>query len=209
VIGLQRFIPGRPATSSLLCWQGQVLAANHFDVEVSQSDLGPATVVSRRDCAQMQDTARRVARHFGLSGLIGLDFIRDPKGETYLLEINPRATPTAHLMLGAGHDPCGALLEKLDVAFVPRPAVTQSRQIALFPQEWRRAPDSPWLTRAFHDVPWSDPGLIHHLIGASPRRPRAGFNDDSPGEFAELLASRSVKGDLEGLALTIRQSARR
>ena len=119
VIGLQRFIPGRPATSSLLCWQGQVLAANHFDVEVTQSDRGPATVVSRRDCAQMQDTARRVARHFGLSGLIGLDFIRDTNDQVHLLEINPRANPTSHLALGPRHDPCGALLDQLGVPACP------------------------------------------------------------------------------------------
>src|SRR5581483_7408322 len=49
VVGLQRFVPGRPATSTILAWQGQVLAANHFDVEVCQSDGGPATVLSRRD----------------------------------------------------------------------------------------------------------------------------------------------------------------
>jgi hypothetical protein len=203
-VGLQRFIAGRPATSSFLCRQGEVLAANHFDVEMSQHDRGPSTVLTRRDCAQMDEAARRIARHFGLSGMIGLDFIRDGQGQVHLLEINPRATPTSHLALGAGHDPCGALLEQLGVAHVPRPAVTHSRQIALFPQEWRRAPDSPWLAQAFHDVPWDDPAVLRVLVEGGRKRNygrRAVLNDSLAGEFDGLLAS-------PGAALTIRQSAR-
>lgn len=203
-VGLQRFIPGRPATSSFLCWRGAVLAANHFDVEMSQHDRGPSTVLARRDCPQMEDAARRIARHFGLSGLIGLDFIRDGQGQVYLLEINPRATSTAHLALGDGHDPCGALLQQLGAAHAPRPAITHSRRIALFPQEWRRAPDSPWLAQAFHDVPWDDPAVLRALIaGGRSRnyRRRMALNDNLASEFDELLAS-------PGRALTIRQSAR-
>lgn len=204
VVGVQRFIPGRPATSTFLCRRGEVLAANHFDVEVARGDKGPATVLTRRDCAQMDDAARRIARRFKLSGLVGLDFIRDAQGHVFLLEINPRATPTAHLALGPGQDPCGALLGQLGVRLEPRPAITQARQIALFPQEWRRAPDSPWLTQAFHDVPWEDPGVVRALISGGPGGPYgpgARLNVKLAGEFDQLLTS-------PGLALTIRQSAR-
>jgi hypothetical protein len=41
-LGAQRFIAGRPATSSIACWHGKLLAANHFDVLVPNG-TGPAT----------------------------------------------------------------------------------------------------------------------------------------------------------------------
>jgi hypothetical protein len=205
VVSVQRFIPGRPATSSLMCWRGEVLGANHFDVEISRGDTGPSSVLTRRDCAQMADAGQRIARHFGLSGLIGLDFIRDTNGQVHLLEINPRATPTCHLALGPGHDPCGAMLDILGVAGSPRPQITDARQIALFPQEWRRDPESPWLELAFHDVPRDDPAVVRALLGGSP----AGLNDDFGKEFAALLAPRRPKEAWEVDTLTIQQASRR
>lgn len=207
VVGLQRFIPGRPATSSFLSWQGAVLSAIHFDVEVAQRDTGPASVLTRRDCAQMDDAARRIARHFGLSGLIGLDFIRDTNDQVHLLEINPRATPTSHLALGPHHDPCGALLQLLGATSGPRPAVTPARQIALFPQECRRDPRSPWLANAFHDVPLNDPAVVRALLGGMEGLDTA-LNDDLGGEFAKFLAPQSPKDAWEATALTNQQVAR-
>jgi hypothetical protein len=32
--------------------------------------------------------------------------------------------------------------------------------VAMFPNEWRRDPDSPFLSSALHDVPWDDPGVL-------------------------------------------------
>jgi len=162
-VGLQRFVAGAPATSSIACWRGELIAANHFDVVASQTPDGPATVLARSVCPHMQEAARRIARHFGLSGLHGLDYIRDPSGTVHLLEINPRATPTHHLALAS--DPCHALLAAAGIAAPPRPAVTAAHHIALFPQEWRRDPASRHLTAAFHDVPWDDPDMMEALTG--------------------------------------------
>jgi hypothetical protein len=172
-VGLQRHIAGTPATTSLACWKGELLAANHFEVLASQRHTGPASVLAPRDCAEMDDTAQRVVRHFGLSGLHGIDFIRAADGTTHLLEINARATPTHHLALNhaSGHassrrgDPCLALLAAAGMATASRPAATTARAIALFPQEWRRDPNSPYLHTAFHDVPWDDPAVIKSLAG--------------------------------------------
>ena len=153
----------------------------------AQHDRGPATVLARRDCPQMQDAARRIARHFGLSGLIGLDFIRDRQGQVHLLEINPRATPTAHLVLGVGHDPCGALLQKLGAAFAPRPADHPFPPDRPVPPGMAARPRQPLAARAFHDVPWDDPAVLQALIaGGRSRnyRRRMALNDDLAGEFA-------------------------
>jgi hypothetical protein len=156
VVGVQRFITGLPATTSMACWNGKMLAANHFDVILTQHDKGPACVLDHVTDAQMDDAARAVAARFQLSGLHGLDYVRDQDGQVHLLEINPRATPTAHLVFGDGQDLCGALLAAMGHAPAQRPVVIDSR-IALFPQEVTRDPGSSWMQDAFHDVPWEDP----------------------------------------------------
>jgi hypothetical protein len=160
--GAQRFIPGRPATSSIACWRGKLLAANHFDVQIANG-TGPATVLGISRDPVMEDTARRLAASFGLCGLHGLDYMRAEDGQLRLLEINPRATPSAHLALGPDHDLVAALLRAIGHPMPDRPAVTLQDRIALFPQEWRRDPESPHLTAAFHDLPQADPALAAAL----------------------------------------------
>jgi len=154
----QRFVVGRPATSSIVCWGGKLLAANHFDVLVSNG-TGPATVLEISHDPAMTEAAGRIAARFGLSGFYGLDYMRGQDGAALLLEINPRATPTAHLALGPDHDLAAALLTAAGHSVPDRPAVTRQSRIALFPQEWRRDPHSPHLDTAFHDLPQADQPL--------------------------------------------------
>jgi len=166
--GAQRFVPGHPATSSIVCWQGKLLAANHFDVLVSNG-TGPATVLEISHDPVMQESARRIVARFGLSGFYGLDYMRGPDGRVRLLEINPRATPTTHLALGPAHDLAAALLDAAGHPTPDRPAMTGNSRIALFPQEWRRDPKSPHLAGAYHDLPSGDRVLAAALgWGAAP-----------------------------------------
>jgi hypothetical protein len=179
--GAQRFVTGHPATSSIACWQGELLAANHFDVAVASGGpggTGPATVLTIVQDPAMQDSARRIAARFGLSGLYGLDYMRGPDGVA-LLEINPRATPTAHLALGPDHDLAAALLTAAGHPMPDRPAVTHRTGIALFPQEWRRDPKSPHLESAYHDLPHADPALRAALGWTQP--PLTSFSPAFPG----------------------------
>jgi hypothetical protein len=166
--GAQRFVAGHPATSSIACWQGKLLAANHFDVLVSNG-TGPATVLGVTHDPVMQAAAGQIAARFGLSGFYGLDYMRGFDGTVALLEINPRATPTSHLALGPDHDLAAALLTACGHPMPDRPATTRQDCIALFPQEWRRDPQSPHLAAAYHDLPQADPGLVTALgWGLSP-----------------------------------------
>ena len=171
--GAQLFVAGHPATSAIACWQGRLLAANHFDVAIAQG-TGPASVVTRTACSQMQNAAAVIAARFGLSGLYGLDYMRDADGKIFLLEINPRATPTSHLALGPGHDLAAALLSAAGHPVPDRPAVTNQARIALFPQELRRDPQSPRLAGAYHDLPREDPMLLRALLPGG--RPLTGFS---------------------------------
>jgi hypothetical protein len=120
----------------------------------------------------MELAARAVARRFGLSGLHGLDFIRDRRGEVFLLEINPRATQTSYLAFGSGRDPLSGLVEAASgTPCRARVPCTVNPLIALFPQELSRNPASPYLKTAFHDIPWDDPDLLRAWLAVTPPRP--------------------------------------
>jgi hypothetical protein len=162
----QRFVEGAPATSSLACWNGEVVAAHHFDVLLTTTRTSPASVVATTHCPQMEDTARKIAATFDLSGLFGLDYIRDAEGKVHLLEMNTRATSTSHLALEA--DLVAALLTAAGLSAQARSPVTHSCEIALFPREWLRDPISPWLDRAYHDVPWDDPEIVQACVREAP-----------------------------------------
>jgi len=94
------------------------------DVLVTNGAAGPASVVRRIDDAAMADAATRLARRFNLSGLFGLDYVRDAAGQPHLIEINPRATQTSHICFGPGRDLCAALAAKLGAPDRERRAVT-------------------------------------------------------------------------------------
>jgi len=167
----QHFIGGTAATSSVACWRGKVVASHHFDVRVSTTPTSPASVIAVSDCKQMAAAAEAVARAFNLSGLFGLDYIRDASGQVHLVEMNRRATPTMHLALE--QDLTASLLRAAGFAASFRPPVTDKKLIALFPREWMRDPASPWLTRAYHDVPWDDPEVFRACVQASSAEARA------------------------------------
>jgi hypothetical protein len=197
-VSVQKFINGQPATTSFACWQGEIVGINHFDVVESCGDTGPASVVRRVNCLWMEDAAQRIAAHFGLSGLHGLDFMRDEDGVAHLIEINPRATPTSHLALGLDHDPTATLLTAaLGHPATPRPAVTGQDLIALFPQEWRRNSKSIHLSSGFHDAPWEDPELLRASLADDEKTPLPSRRRSAPeaGDlpvFGDASAARSV-----------------
>ena len=170
---LQRFIAGKPATTAFACRDGEVLAAIHMDVVETLKATGPASLIKRVDCAQMDEAARRLARRFGLSGLHGLDFVRDEAGIPHLIEINPRATQICHLALGAGRDLVAALL-----GLPARPPATARSLIALFPQAWGAGFPVP--SEAYLDVPGDDPAVLAAFQSLTGRPPSEEANARPP-----------------------------
>jgi hypothetical protein len=170
-LSAQRHVAGTPATSSIACWQGKLLAAHHFDVQLSTTPTSPASVLHRTGCPLMAQSARAVAAAFNLSGLFGLDYLRNRSGQVHLLEMNARATPTAHLALQ--DDLVSALLMAAGLDSHRRAPVTDRQDIALFPREWLRDPSSSFLQSAFHDVPWDDPDVVKACVQQAPKALRA------------------------------------
>lgn len=163
-VSLQRFVPGTPATTAFASWKGRVLATIHADVLETLHANGPATVLRRTESPAMEQAAIRLAEHFGLSGLHGLDFVRDGDGKPHLIEINPRATQSGAFAFGPGHDLAAALAGAMGQGARTRPLLTENPIIALFPQEWRRDANSAWFHTAYPDVPWDDPEVLRACL---------------------------------------------
>jgi len=166
VVNAQAFVSGSEATSAVACWKGAVLAELHFEVLSKTNSAGPATVVRLVENSEMSRAAERMVRRLNLSGLHGFDFILEQHtGNAYLIEINPRTTQVGHLRLGPGRDLPAALYAAVSgETLQSAPRVTQKDTIALFPREWLRDPDSPFLRSGYHDVPWEEPELVRECV---------------------------------------------
>ncbi len=166
VVNAQAFVAGREATSAVVCWKGAVLASLHFEVVNKASSRGHATVVRSIENAEMSAAAETMARRLNLSGLYGFDFMLEKEtGNAYLVEINPRSTQVGHLSLGPGRDIPAALYAALSgKAVKATPRITEKDTIAMFPQEWIRDAESPFLRLAYHDIPMEEPELIRDCV---------------------------------------------
>lgn len=172
VVSAQRFVSGSPAASAFAAWHGEIVAAVYYEVLIAEGTLGPPSVIRRTDCPQIAEATLKIARRFGLSGIHGMDFIRDATGAAHLIEINPRATQGSTLAFGAGRDLPAGLAGCLVSDAPARPAIPND-VVAFFPREWKRDPSSPYLHSAWHDVPWDDPGVLLASFGRPVPRRRA------------------------------------
>lgn len=162
VVSIQQFIQGRDANIAVACWQGEVLSSISMEVIRRWKAHGPATVVRVLPDGEMLKATKRLVKRLELSGLVGLDFmIEERTGKYFLIEINGRATQTAHLPLGRGRDLPASLAAKLgDSPLSEAAAITENEEIALFPLARRSAKANEWLAHAYHDVPWDEPELV-------------------------------------------------
>jgi len=178
VVNAQAFVAGHEATSTVACWNGEVLATLHFEVVNKRGSLGPSSVLRLIENSEMTAAAEKMVRSLRLSGIHGFDFmVEADTGNAHLIEINPRSTQVGHLALGAGHDLAAALYSAVSgEAFHAAPKVTEKDTITLFPQEWMRDPASPFIQSGYHDVPWEEPELvracIHKALKQSSRKMR-------------------------------------
>ena len=167
-----QFIKGKCATSLAAVVEGKMLAILTAEVEQTYLDSkGPASVVKLTGNEEMRRVSTAMLKHWGLTGLIGFDFILDETGQAWLLECNARSTPLSHLGAKVGNDLCAALLRGLTSASpasdTPAP---KELLVAHFPQEMWRSQESPYLKQAFHDVPLEDPPLLEAFKRTPPQR---------------------------------------
>jgi predicted ATP-grasp superfamily ATP-dependent carboligase len=167
-VTLQKFIPGRQATTMFACWQGEVLASVTAEVLATKGPGGAATILRLLKNEEIESASRLMAQRFMLSGLHGLDFVIDDATQApYLIEMNPRATQLGHLNVSAQGSLARALAARL-MNRADRPAAVtrrvQNDTIALFPHAWKTDPGNQLLVTGYHDVPWEQPALVGELM---------------------------------------------
>jgi formate-dependent phosphoribosylglycinamide formyltransferase (GAR transformylase) len=167
VVNAQAFVVGHEATSTVACWEGTVLASLHFEVINKHNSTGPSTVLRLIENDDMSTAAERIVRRLGLSGVVGFDFMLEERTrDTYLVEMNPRPTQVGHLALGPGRDLAAALCAVLSGTPIHEsPKVTENDTVTLFPHEWLRSPESPFMRSGYHDVPWEESEFIRACVG--------------------------------------------
>jgi hypothetical protein len=165
VLSIQSYVAGRPANAAIACYRGTALGAVQSEVVESDGPTGPSTVLRVIDNPDITYAVKSVVSNLELSGLCGLDFILDDDGRAHLLELNPRATPTSHLVGEDGTDPLSELRNAFGQEQPPaRAASYVSGLVALFPQELKRDAASPHFATAHHDVPSHAPDLVAHVL---------------------------------------------
>jgi phosphoribosylaminoimidazole carboxylase (NCAIR synthetase) len=150
VVNAQTFCAGRSAIVTAASVDGKTVALVCLEVIETFEVRGPAAVVRVIDHPQMAETARQLISRFGLSGFHGFDFIVDECGTAQLLEINPRVTPTCHLLVEGD--------------------CTSNRVAALFPFELFRHPDPDSDILDMLDIPVRAPLLIENGTKLAARR---------------------------------------
>ena len=185
-VSIQPVVHGLPANAAVACWGGKVLA--HVCVEVVASDgaTGPARVVRVISHPGMSLAVERMARALRISGLCGFDFIlNSTDGSAHLIEFNPRATQTCHLVSSDGKQLLGSLIKRSCGLNVndssPRPNLDP---IVLFPHGFGLDPKNPYSQYADSDLPQNSPALIE--LGREFNRKRDQF-------FGEVVHRRRKK----------------
>jgi thioesterase domain-containing protein len=161
-VSVQTFVHGRPANAAVACWEGKVVA--HVCVEVLASDgaTGPARVVRVISHPGMSLAVERMTRALRLSGLCGFDFILDSTdGSAHLIEFNPRATQSCHLVSSDGNQLLASLAKKLYGSNVVDGARhTNCGPIVLFPHGFKFDPKDLYSQYAEIDIPRNSPELV-------------------------------------------------
>ncbi len=143
---VQPFVPGTPASLSMLCRDGQawLLTVNRQHVELSGSSFvyRGGIVGSGASSPDLHDLARRVAAAMpGLFGYVGVDFIATAQG-SLVLEVNPRLTTSyVGVRRATGINVAAAVLGLLHEPPMPPPPVGRIAPVPLHlePAGWETA----------------------------------------------------------------------
>ena len=142
VVNIQQYVDGREGIVTAACLDGKVRALVCLEVVQATEPRGPASVVRIIDHPGMAEAARILVDRFGFSGFCGFDFILTADGNAHLLELNPRVTPTCHLLVEGECE--------------------SERTLVLFPTESIRGFSSDDPAIGVLDLPAHAPLLIRH-----------------------------------------------
>ncbi len=160
-ISIQQFLNLERGHCSFIAVDGVKLANNAMITKTSHPGrTGPSSVSAGINNLDVTSFAKKIISEIKYSGFGSFDYMYDSeKNKIYIIELNARPTPWAHYSSEiVSNDLCQILfdhLNKNEIKINPFKDYT----IALFPNEKKRDPNSPYLKSAFHDVPVNDERL--------------------------------------------------
>ncbi len=162
-MALQQYVSGTPSIHCVAAIAGKVLASYTVVKEsIYPYPTGQAARIRFVEKAEIKKSIATFVDHIGYTGFGDFEFIIEEKtGLPYFLECNPRPSTIFHLGKRIGVDLAQAMFSGLsNQIYSPSDKLEKELTVALFPQEWIRDPQSPYLTSPMHDVPWDDPLLL-------------------------------------------------
>jgi len=160
---LQKFVPGTVYGVTVSGLAGRALTGFSFVKHRCSTENGATSVALHDHREEMVRNSLELFERYGLNGFAGFDYILDPDGRTFFIEINPRLMPTGHLTC-FGVDLAASFLAAVHRRPQPARQPPSHECAALFPNEWARDSESPFLRTALHDVPWHDPPVLAAMI---------------------------------------------
>ncbi|HEX7676080.1 MAG TPA: ATP-grasp domain-containing protein [Bdellovibrio sp.] len=164
-ISLQQYITGPVGQVPFVAKDGEVFAINPMlKYKTYPGETGPSSVNRGIDNQEVRKAAIVVAAQLKYSGFGSLDFIVDEKTQdAYVIELNPRPIPPSHFSGElCAEDLCVSFYKGVNGMPTENPPF-RPFTVALFPNEKRRDPQSPYLTQGYHDIPIDDPELLAAL----------------------------------------------
>jgi ATP-grasp domain-containing protein len=168
-MSIQQSVVGRPACRAVASWQGKILAGISIEALETQPRFGPTTIAKIIDHSEMTNAAEVVVNKLNLSGFLGFDFILGQDNRAWLLEMNPRVTPTCHLRTSLPSLPASLFaaitgaLPHGDVRVLPHDTVAIFNSLTPFDYAHVSWP-------VFDDTPDGEPAFINACRNMEQRR---------------------------------------
>jgi carbamoyl-phosphate synthase large subunit len=162
---IQEYIQGDTAMFVFLAQKGKILGSLPlYKKQTFPDETSPSSVIQSFECPEMLAFAEKLVQKIEFNGFGSIDFIMDAKTQKpYVIEFNPRPVPACHLGKQFNTNFCLLLADYLKDKPIQQSQIISGYTVALFPGEYLRDPASPYLTSAFHDVPWEDQALMKAL----------------------------------------------
>jgi len=165
-LSLQQYIDGQVALAPFVALRGELFAINPMiKVLTYPTKTSPSCVVQGFENDEVFNFSKIVASKLNYNGFGSLDvMIENSTGKCFVIELNPRPIPTVHLKAEViGNDLCVCLFNALNnIKQEAHPLKLAT--IALFPNELKRDPNSPYIKDGYHDIPENEPKLMESLL---------------------------------------------
>jgi hypothetical protein len=166
IISIQQYVKGMAGHISFCALDGKLLAANPMlAIKTFPGSTGPSSVSQGFNNHLLFQFAKIVTEKLCYNGFGSLDFLLEEKtNKIYVIELNSRPTPPCHFSSEVvTHDLCSILYKTINQIEVEMKTF-KPFTVAMFPNEKRRDPESPFLTEAYHDIPHDDESLLNAFL---------------------------------------------